>query len=126
MKKYVWAFILILGVNACATFAQSEKSECVQDESEKLKFIKEADDSKHRVINITVSGNSSKTIRNFRKVMEFDAGDIFNAKLLEKTIKNSRKLKQMYPISFEDVGVSLDRKEKRINFIFCLRDKKKI
>lgn len=85
-----------------------------------IKLIEEAESNRYRVRRIEIVGNATIRHRVFVDKMAFVEGDIFTRKLLEKSIKNVSKIKQIYPIRLENVEVRVDRKSRDIDLVFVV------
>jgi outer membrane protein assembly factor BamA len=120
---------LFLGFLSISVLAQettkdsTELNPCYQDASEKLQLIKEAEENRFYVRRIEMVGNERTRHRVFVKKMAFIEGDVFTFELLEKTIKNISKLKEIYPISLENVEIYIDRQNREMDFVFCVKER---
>ncbi|MGH9949621.1 MAG: hypothetical protein ACRD6X_20810 [Pyrinomonadaceae bacterium] len=86
-----------------------------------------AEREKYNIRWIYISGNTYTRHREFRKKMvpEFNEGYIFVRSSLDKSVRKIAKMKVIYPITFDEVKVMLDEKEKFIDFTICVKQKQK-
>lgn len=98
---------------------------CSQDAREQLQLFDEAEADEYTVRRIEFSGNA--TIRHdvlARRVL-FEEGDIFSRKSLERSVKNLSKLKVIERVRLSDVEVRLDRENEHIDFLFCVKERRR-
>lgn len=55
--------------------------------------------------------------------MAFTEGDIFFKELLEKSIKKINKSFEIYPISLKNVWIRLDKSNKDLYLMFCVKER---
>ena len=130
MKKIGWPSVISLIVFASFSgFAQTEneQSPCAQDEAEKLRLIKKAEDDQYNVRNIQIFGNTYTRYPAFRERWDknFEEGSIFTKKILVKSIEGTNKLKTIKPISLDDIKIRLEENDQRgwnaIDFDICVQ-----
>ncbi len=89
-----------------------------------IKSIEEAEANEYYVRRIEIAGNLTTRHRVFAEKMAFGEGDIFTRKLLEKSIKNVSRIKQIYPIRLDNIEVRLDKNSKDIDLLFVVVERK--
>lgn len=99
-----------------------EQNRLVQD-----KFIDEADRNEFNTLHVEILGSTYTRYREFAKRMTpgLHEGDIFTRAALEESVKRISNMRSIYPITMDNVAVSLDRDHKRIDIQFCVKQKPK-
>ena len=91
-------------------------------------LIDEAERGQFNTLRVEIVGSTYTRDREFRKKMEngMSEGDIFTRAALERSIRNVGKMKQIYPLTLEDVEVRLDRTHRLINLVICVVQKPRL
>lgn len=119
-----FVFVLQISVTAQAE-SKSIEEPCGQSKEVLDPLTDEAERLEFTVKYIEIVGSTYTRYREFAKKMLLNEGDIFRQELLEKSVARISKMKSIYPISMENVEVRLDREQKVINIVFCVRQKPK-
>lgn len=126
MKKFKIPGLLFLFVIACisasAQMTAADKP-CNQNTAERAQLIKEANENPYRVRRIEFFGNTFIKDRVFRGQTAFAEGDIFTKELLVKSIKNLNKSKAIYSMSLKNIRIRLDKSNKDVDLVFCLKER---
>lgn len=88
-------------------------------------LVSEAERLAFNVRYIEIAGNTYTRYREFAKRMLQNEGDIFRRELLEKTVLRISRMKTIYPVLMENVEVRLNREQRVIDIVFCVRQKPK-
>jgi outer membrane protein assembly factor BamA len=127
MRSFKILFLISLFVVTCISASAQTKAKnkpCDQKSVEKAQLIKETEKKyQYRVKRIEFVGNEFIRDRVLREKLAFEEGDIFTKELLEKSIKNLSKSKELYPISLKDVRIYLDKSSKDIGLVFCVKER---
>lgn len=129
-------FSMILGILLFSTlvFGQANESGALRDQSpcEQAKGVKDALVDKAELYEfntrrVEISGNTYTRGREFWKRMApgMSEGDTFTRRALEKSVKRVSKIKSIYPISINNILVSVDPETQSIDFVFCVTQRPK-
>jgi outer membrane protein assembly factor BamA len=97
---------------------------CSQPESERNALIEEAEKGGYRARRVEFVGNENISDKVLRRRLLFTEGDLYTRKILGNSLKSLSKLKIIKPVSLENVIVSLERKDKIVDTIICVTDKR--
>ncbi len=130
--KVVGTLILAIGFFVTFGFAQTdgkpvseEHKRCEQARETKDSLIDEADREVFVLRRVSFSGNIYTHDRELRKRGNLHEGDIFTRKVLETGIKRISKMKSIYPMTIDNVEITLDRPRKDIDIHICVGQKPK-
>ena len=98
---------------------------CDQETDIKNDLIDTAEREYFNTSRVEIVGNTKTWgMKFFRRMANgMNEGDIFKRKSLEKSIRSLSKMKQIFPISIDNVKVYLYPSKKVINFTFCVEEK---
>ncbi|MBP7415880.1 MAG: hypothetical protein KA831_04435 [Pyrinomonadaceae bacterium] len=98
---------------------------CVQTKDARDLLIDEADRDEFNTRRVEITGNTYTRGREFWKRMAagMSEGDIFTRRSLEKSVKRVSKIRSIYPISMDNILVTLNRTHKQIDIVFCVIQK---
>jgi outer membrane protein assembly factor BamA len=124
-------FILFVSSNL---FAQTTKNidsietdnPCFQKQPERFGIIKKADLNSFVVRRIEITGNTRLRDSFFREKFAFQPGDVFSKRLLDKSILNFNKLKQIKPITMNNVRARIDSQNQDIDLLVCVVEKPRL
>jgi outer membrane protein assembly factor BamA len=118
---------LIAGFTVCAQKGADlpDTRPCSQDAVEKQNMIVEAEAAEFNVRRIEIVGNTYSRYRVFSRKMAFNEGDIFTSARLSKSINGLNGLDVIEPITIDNVEIRLDRKNRQMDFVFCVVQKDK-
>jgi hypothetical protein len=86
-------------------------------------LMEEATQTEYNVRRVEFSGNQHIRDNTLRRRFVQQEGDVFSKKALEQSLKNFSKLRMIYPVTFNDVEVRLDREEKLMDFTIFFRER---
>ncbi len=72
---------------------------------------------------MSVAGNIYVRDREFRNRVLLSEGDIFNRRLLIKSVANVSRMRAIYPIALKDVKIDLARKSLDVDLLFCVKER---
>jgi PAS domain-containing protein len=124
---------LLLGVTGLAISqdknkqSEAEEYRCHQEKVERDQLIDEADRKEFNTRYVEIVGSTYARDREFRKRMApgLNEGDIFTRRALEESVKGIAKMRAIYRITMDNVEIRLDRKNRRLNILFCVKQKPK-
>jgi outer membrane protein assembly factor BamA len=90
--------------------------------------VDEAERKQFNVRRVEIAGSTYTRDRAFRKrmVVGMTEGDIFTRAALERSVRNIGKMKEVYPITLQDVEVRLNREDKVIDVVICVIQKPRL
>jgi hypothetical protein len=86
-------------------------------------LVEEATQTEYNVHRVEFSGNQHIRDNTLRRRFVQQEGDVFSRKALELSLKNFSKLRTIYPVTFNDVEIRLDREEKLMDFTIYFRER---
>jgi len=91
-------------------------------------LVDEAERKQFNVRRVEIAGSAYTRDRAFRKrmVVGMTEGDIFTRAALERSVRNIGKMKEVYPITLQDVEVRLNREDKVIDVVICVIQKPRL
>ncbi len=98
---------------------------CSQLKDIRDQLMHEAERAQFNVRYVEFVGPTYTRGREFFKRSRLGEGDIFTRKGLEASVKEISKMKTIYPITMDSVEVKLERTDRTINIIFCVRQRPK-
>lgn len=100
---------------------------CRQSTELRDSLIAEAEAAQYNVLHIEFVNNVHLSGRKlFRKSgPAINEGDIFTRRNLETAMKRVSKIKSIYPLTMENIEIRLNRSNKSIDILFCLKEKPK-
>lgn len=100
---------------------------CSQSTELRDSLIAEAETAEYNVLHIEFVNNVHLSGRKlFRKSgSAINEGDIFTRRNLETAMKRVSKIKSIYPLTIENIEIKLNRADKSIDILFCLKEKPK-
>lgn len=111
-------------------FAQADvfrfdKTVCKQSKKERDAILDVTDDQQHTVRRIEFYGNTNTRDRVLRDELVLKEGNIFDRKDIEKSLKRLLRMKTPGSLTMAKAKVLLDRDQKDLDFIFCVRERPK-
>ena len=133
MGSYPSLLVILLSVlSVPASFAQDKNDEpegygCRQSQSDRERFIDEATRASFVIRRVEISGSTYTRHREFVKRMRpgLLEGDAFTRAALEKSIRRISKMDLIYPLTTDDVELRLDRADRNVDIVICVRQKPK-
>ena len=100
---------------------------CIQNADERTRLVNEAQSEQFNVLFVEFWGNTSTNSRALFKITKpiIDEGDIFTKENLDVTRRSLSKVTTLYPLKINDERICLDRQNKSVNILFCVREKEK-
>jgi hypothetical protein len=87
-------------------------------------LIDEAEREQFNVRRVEFVGSTYTRGRDlFKRARSVNEGDIFTRHNLGIALKQLSKMKQLHPVSMDDVEVRLDRPHRSIDILFCVKQK---
>ena len=129
LSRFIKPFALLLAICFFAQFAfgQSSNNDKIQQLSELRSLIEKAEQNQYNVK--WVEFCCPEKVRGrvlFGKISKFiNEGDIFTRQSLYKSLAVLSKLKEIYPVSIENVNVRLDEEKRIINITYNIQERKK-
>jgi hypothetical protein len=128
-------FPTVLGLLLFANIVYGQSSEeglqngptCGQVKEVRDPLIDEADRNHFNTRYVEIAGSTYTRDREFRKRMVdgMSEGDIFSRKALEVSVKKVAKMRSIYPITMNNVEIRLDRENRIIDIVICVKQKPK-
>ena len=125
IHKVILSFVgLLLFMLSAPTFVcgQSEMT-CDQSRTVQESLMLEAQRKQFTVRHMSVAGNIYVRDREFRNRVLLSEGDIFNRRLLIKSVANVSRMRAIYPIALKDVKIDLARKSLDVDLLFCVKER---
>lgn len=86
-------------------------------------LLSDAESAKYTLRRVEFSGNERIRDQVLRKHFVQQEGDLFSRKSLDESLKNFSSVRELYPVTFEDVVARLDREEKLIDLTIAFRER---
>ena len=118
---------LTFNVRERQSLSQPNDHACGQAKTEQDPLVVEAARDQYIYRRIEIVGNTYTRYREFRRRFAnfFNEGDIFTKKALEDSVRRVSKMKTIYPIRMENIEIRLDRENKVVDIVFCVKQRPK-
>jgi len=115
--------LIILNLQSPTSPQNEGQHKCGQTAAEQTPLLREAIDNRYTLRRIEFIGN--ETIRDYvlRRRVLLREGDYFSQRNLVKSLASLNKLRQLYPVTMNDVIVQLERSDKLIDVVLCFRER---
>lgn len=125
---------LAIGLFVSAGFVQGQETvlsegngqyKCGQPVEVSGPLIDEAEREQFNTRRVEISGSTYTRDREFRKRMVngMSEGDIFTRAALEKSVRQVSRIRSIYDITMENIEIRLDREDRSIDIVFCVKQK---
>lgn len=130
---------IIAGIFAVAVFGIADKTifsqvsteskpivleACGHSKSVRDPLIDEAERGQFNVRRVEFVGSTYTRGRDlFKQARSVNEGDIFTRENLEIAVKRISKMRTVYPITMDNVEARLDRSDKSVDIVFCIKQK---
>jgi outer membrane protein assembly factor BamA len=124
---------LALQPEASGFFAQQSKNQerpffsdaCAQSESERAANLEEAEGGGYVIGRVCFLGNYDTRDLVLRKRILLEEGETLTREKIEGSLDRLSKLKMIYPLSFSNFEIQLDRHKKIAHLTICVTEKQK-
>jgi len=131
--RIIGASLMAFGAFASLSFGQSIKTSklkkeagCGQARDVRGPLINEANRDVFTVRRVSFVGNIYTRDRDLRSGKRtLNEGDIFSRRELESSVKNLSRMRAIYPVTMNNIVITLDVPRKDVDIVFCVRERPK-
>ena len=99
--------------------------DCSQNDSERIAALEEAETNGYAIGRVSFLGNANTRDVVLRRRILLEEGEALTREKIEKSLDRLSKLKMIYPLSFANFGIKLDRTNKVASLLICVTEKRK-